>query len=174
MIIMVKIGKILKKKGFDNEMIISLDIKKGIKVSTKNIPFLFLELLPGSKIPYRVNKIQHLKSNQFQVLLDRVEDERQVKEILQKDIYLPQEGSEKLIGQDVFLEVILGFQLWDKSNKIGQIDDFYDLEPHPILVVHENEQELLVPFVEEWIKEIDAKNKKLIMELPLGLFDLEE
>lgn len=174
MIIMVKIGKILKKKGFDNEIIISLDIKKEKKVSAQSIPFLFIELLPGSIVPYRVKKIKHLKNNQFQVLFDRVDEENQIQQLLQKNIYLPQKGSEQLVSQEAYLEVILGFELWNQSEKIGQVDDFYDLEPHPLLVVHENEQEHLVPFVEDWIIAIEADKRKLIMKLPNGLFDLDE
>src|SRR5690554_1250627 len=171
---MVKIGKILKKKGFDNEIIISLNIKKANNVSTQTIPFLFLELLPGSKVPYRVKKIKYLKNNQFQVLFDRVDEESQIQQLLQKDIYLPQKGNEQLVSQEAFLEVILGFELWDQSEKIGKIDDFYDIEPHRLLVVYENKQELLVPFVEDWIIAIEAEKRKLIMKLPTGLFDLDE
>ena len=73
---------------------------------------------------------------------------------------------------------LVGFALYEETDKslIGTIIDVdLRVEQNPLFVVErtKGKSEALIPVVEEWITDYDAKNKKLVMDLPLGLFDEE-
>lgn len=106
------------------------------------------------------------------------------------------EDAEEIIGQDVYIERawqegdnvsdgdeegmlhigdLVGFKLFEASDSslIGTIIDVdLRIEQNPLFVVEkaDDKEEVLIPVVEEWITEYDAKAKKLAMDLPIGLF----
>lgn len=56
--------------------------------------------------------------------------------------------------------------------QIGKIEEIASLpEQYMAIIIYKN-QEVLIPLNEQFIKEIDQKNKRLKMELPEGLLDL--
>lgn len=168
---MIKIGKILKKSGFNQEIVASLDLKPNLKDLERKITFLHIELEENYFIPFRVNEIEHLGENEYLILFDRMQ-ESDVTSILQKIVFIPEEQSEHLVSKNRINEEIIGLELMDGEHAIGIIEDFYDVEPHPLLVVYIDEKEVLIPFVEEWILGFDGEQGKLYMELPDGLLDI--
>ena len=39
-------------------------------------------------------------------------------------------------------------------------------------VVDFNNKEIFIPLIPQWVKEMNHNEKKIVMELPIGLFDL--
>jgi 16S rRNA processing protein RimM len=83
-------------------------------------------------------------------------------------------------GETIFLKEILHFELLDESDEglqksMGKIFGFSSNGPQDLLLVNVETKELkgevAVPFVEAFIKEIDFKNQKVIMNLPEGLIE---
>jgi 16S rRNA processing protein RimM len=58
---------------------------------------------------------------------------------------------------------------------IGTIEDVdRTAGPVPLLVVHRDEKEILVPFAKSYLKAIDLQAKRIEMALPEGLIDLND
>lgn len=170
---MVKIGKILKRKGFDNEIIIALDIQEDTDISLSKLPFLFVELQEGSKIPYRLLEIKPWTKNQFLVQFDRVEEELAIQLIMGKNLWLPKKKSQSLITSDWFDHPIIGYEVWNNNDKVGEIVDIYIVDPQTLLAVNNiDNDEILIPLVEEWIKNVDAEKGIILMTLPEGLLSV--
>lgn len=47
-----------------------------------------------------------------------------------------------------------------------------DQTSQPVLIVKKNEKEIMIPLVDEFLIEVDRKEKKLIFELPDGITNL--
>ena len=58
--------------------------------------------------------------------------------------------------------------LYDNGQKLGKIKSVYHNNAHGIVVSNSTE----IPFVDEFIKNIDWKNKEIIMNLPKGLYEI--
>ena len=78
---------------------------------------------------------------------------------------LPEKDSDEFYFTD-----LLGLQVYDNGTKIGDVLDVLETAAHNILIViDENEKEILIPIVEEFVKEIDFKSDKINVNLIEGM-----
>lgn len=77
-------------------------------------------------------------------------------------------------GENIYLNEILNFKLKNPEQTVlGDIVGFSSNGVQDLLVIQAGEKKVEVPFVEEFIKKIDFKHQAVVMDLPEGLFDLE-
>lgn len=96
------------------------------------------------------------------------------------------EAADKLAGSEILLEAsrfddsapdtseeLLGFTVNDaEKGNIGTVSGFMDSPQHPILEVAFEDKTILIPWVEEIIKEVEVEKKVVSIEAPDGLIDL--
>ena len=56
--------------------------------------------------------------------------------------------------------------------KIGNAINVNDQTSQPVLIVEKNDKEIMIPLIDEFLVEVDRKEKKLIFELPEGITNL--
>ncbi len=112
------------------------------------------------------------------VVLQGVLDRNASEALAKSGVYI----SEALLESDsqedgIYLKQILGFQLTDLAAvNLGEIVGFATNGPQDLLEVKRpgSERVVLVPFVEAFLRHIDFDKRQVTMELPEGLFDLED
>lgn len=62
---------------------------------------------------------------------------------------------------------------WD-GQKVGSVKRLLDYGATSILEVDRNGREILIPFVKAFLKEVDTAGKRIEVELPEGLIDVNE
>ncbi len=96
------------------------------------------------------------------------------------------EAADTLVGSEMLLEAsrfddsapdtseeLLGFTVNDaEKGNIGTVSGFMDSPQHPILEVAFEDKTILIPWVEEIIKEVEVEKKVISIEAPDGLIDL--
>ncbi|MGE5455731.1 MAG: ribosome maturation factor RimM [Ignavibacteriales bacterium] len=68
-------------------------------------------------------------------------------------------------------EDIIGLDVYDGSNKIGKIDHILKSAAHDILVVVNNKKKSYVPYVNEFVLNVDLENKKIEIKVIEGLIN---
>lgn len=77
-------------------------------------------------------------------------------------------------GEAIYLSEIKNFKLKDpEQNILGEIVGFSSNGAQDLLVVEAKGKKVEVPFVDAFIKKIDFKHQSVVMDLPEGLFDIE-
>lgn len=77
-------------------------------------------------------------------------------------------------GEGIYLAEILNFKLKDPGQTVlGEIVGFSSNGVQDLLVVDANGKKVEIPFVDAFIKKIDFKHQSVVMDLPEGLFDIE-
>lgn len=77
-------------------------------------------------------------------------------------------------GETIYLNEILNFKLKDvEQTLLGEIVGFSSNGVQDLLVVEAHGKKVEVPFVDAFIKKIDFKHQAVVMDLPEGLFDIE-
>ncbi|MFK8138374.1 MAG: ribosome maturation factor RimM [Bdellovibrionales bacterium] len=72
--------------------------------------------------------------------------------------------------EEFYLEQLKGFELLDPAGNLkGSVSGFSNNTVQDILVVSKEEESFEVPYVDQWIQQLDFANKKIIMNLPDGL-----
>lgn len=103
-----------------------------------------------------------------------IADRTQAEALKGQLFYLPEEMFESDEGETIFLKEILGFQVQDQHGTvIGPVTEFSTNTLQDLLVVEmASGKKVEIPFVEDFIVEIDFEGKMIHMDLPEGLLDL--
>jgi 16S rRNA processing protein RimM len=99
-------------------------------------------------------------------------------------VAIPQEQRAPLAEDEAYVGDLMGCALFDiargQPTAIGEIESVdRTAGPVPLLVVRgsegkQNGAEILIPFAKSYLRKIDLEAKRIEMELPIGLVDLNE
>lgn len=158
---MYLVGKIVGTHGIKGELKVKSDtsfdrFKKG------NI--LYIEKETKIEInTSRIHKGMHL------ITINGLTNINDVLCFVNKDIYVPHDRSELEEGE-FYYEDIIGLDCYNsKGELIGPIIDLQEVPQGLILEIEGKEKTILIPFVDEFVKEIDLENNKLFIEEIEGL-----
>ncbi len=164
------LGKIVKKYSFKGEVVLKMDTDEpGIY---ENLDAVFLDL--GDKLlPFFIESSLLRKGNQLRIRFEDIHTEADADTILKKDVYLPLDLLPKLMGDQFYFHEIIGFTLEDTNfGIVGKIISINDKTAQDLFVVERDGNEILIPMIDDFIKKIDRKNKKVIVETPKGLIEM--
>jgi 16S rRNA processing protein RimM len=78
-------------------------------------------------------------------------------------------------GEAIFLNEILNFKIEDQiSGEVGTIRGFSSNGPQDLLLVSSGHKEFEIPFVKEFVLNVDFKNKVIRTSLPEGLLEIND
>lgn len=159
MIELTSIGKLGKPYGVRGQ----LRLKLSREIDLAERKFLFIRIL-GDKVPYAVNSID----SDF-VVLEEVDSPEEASKLAGREIYI----ESKYIDQDTQLSnPILGFQLFTGNAPVGVINDILQYPQQMMAVVSDGVDTHYIPIVESWIVEIDPEQKRIDMDLPDGILEI--
>lgn len=164
------LGKIAKKYSFKGEVILKLDTDQ--PEIYENLEAVLVDF-GKTLVPYFIEKSLFQKGNQLRVRFEDVNTEQDAELLLKKDIYLPLHLLPKLEGTKFYYHEITGFMLEDINyGEIGRIDSINDASSQPLFVIKNENEDILIPMVDDFIEKIDRQNKKVIVKTPEGLIDM--
>lgn len=164
------LGKIVRKYSFNGELLIKLDTDE--PELYENLDSIFIDVR-GTLIPFFIESSQLHKSDLLRVQFEDVTTEADADALLKSDVYLPLELLPKLDGNKFYFHEVIGFTINDKNyGKVGVIKSINDSTAQALFEVENNGNEILIPMNDEFILEVNRKNKTILVETPEGLIDL--
>jgi 16S rRNA processing protein RimM len=164
------LGKIVKKYSFKGEVILKLDTDEPDIYENLNAVFLDLG---KNLIPFFIEKSLLQKGNQLRIQFEDVYSEEDADAILKTDVYLPLDLLPKLKGNQFYYHEVIGFELEDINfGNVGKISAINDSTAQAQFVIEKKGSEIFIPMIDDFIKKIDRKNKKVIVETPEGLIEM--
>ncbi len=163
------IGQITKTHGIKGEMAFSTE---NTILDEIEIPYIVLEP-EGILVPFFIDNIRFKSNSTGLIQLEGVNSEEQARELVGQNIYLPNEYLDEIEENDVHVEYFIGFEVIDETlGKIGTITEIDDKTENILFVVWGENDDFLIPAVEEFITEIDDQKKILRVDLPEGLLEI--
>ena len=81
----------------------------------------------------------------------------------------------ELDSEEFYMHELVGCTLFDKQKgEIGEITEINNQTAQTIMFVEYQNEEIIIPFVDDFIVEINTDEKKVIFDLPEGIIDLNE
>lgn len=71
----------------------------------------------------------------------------------------------------ILYEDVIGLDVLVSGNKIGKVDSIMKSNAHPIMVIKTDKKKHLVPYIDEFVKNIDLDKKEVLLEVIDGLID---
>jgi 16S rRNA processing protein RimM len=92
--------------------------------------------------------------------------------LLKCGLYLPQEILPELSGKQFYYHEVIGFSVYDVDHGyLGELVGINEATAQPLFEIKSEDQEILIPMLDEFIVEIDRKKNKLILKAPEGLIE---
>ncbi|CAM3159770.1 ribosome maturation factor RimM [Streptobacillus ratti] len=113
----------------------------------------------------KVEDVKGITGKRALLDLDKIKNIDEAKALIGYKIYVRAD----LIPEYEEEESVIGYNVLNNSENIGEVVDIMDTAAHSILVVVKEEREVLIPFIDVFVKEIDDSQKIIKVELLEGM-----
>ena len=163
------LGIITKPFGYKGQLFIYLDTDQPEKYQELDAVFIDTD---GELIPYMIEDFQYRGANQAVVKFQDISPD-EAKSLIKSELYLPSSMLPPLTGNQFYFHEVIGFSVVDKEKgNIGICKEFIDISRQLIMQVEFEDKEILIPAVDEILKELDREKKIIYIEAPEGLIDI--
>ena len=156
------LGEFIKLYSFKGEIILYSEIEYDIVEQLDSIFVNFNQ----SYVPFKIVKLKSHKKNIYRSKLENIESEDDAKKFINKSVYI--EKIENIDDGDN----VDNFKIYDKDKYIGVVISTYKKTGQTLIEVKMSEKTILIPLVDELIKQISYEEQKIKMILPEGLLDI--
>ena len=166
---LVPIGKLLKPHGIKGEITFSFT---NDSFTTNECPFLICEM-DGIFVPFRIENYRLISNSTAYIHLRNIDSDQKARLLSNKEVFFPEIYTKENPENDTFSwDYFIGFTLTDERlGKIGRIVDIDKTTINTLFVVENEDDEILIPAVEEFIVRVDEKKDELYVTLPDGLVE---
>jgi 16S rRNA processing protein RimM len=165
-----KVGYFKKTHGVNGDLI--LDFEPEFEESIECANCFFVEL-DGLLVPFFVfeDGFRFKTENSAIISFDGVDSEKYAKRMVGSSVYLFKNEIIE-IADEFFDSELEGYLLIDEIlGEIGVIDRVDNYSGNIVFTLNYKGKELLVPFNEDFLTELDKKRKIIKLALPEGLFE---
>ena len=167
----IKIGNLTKPHGVNGEMILRFDGQLIIELKEGEPVFVELD---GSLVPFFIETIRGGDNMAF-IKLEFISLGPEMDGLRGKSVFLESKNIVEEISLEHDNDFFIGWTLTDKESTIsGTILDFANENENPLFVLEKNGKEYYIPVQEELIVKIDEKKKIIYMDLPEGIFEIND
>ena len=162
------LGTITKAHGYKGELNVHLDTDE--PESYQNLESVLIEK-NGLLVPFFLTKAKLHKGNHLRIMLEDFDDPES---LIGRAIYLPLSTLPKLEGNKFYYHEVVGFKvITDDDIEVGTIEHVRDTNAQDLFEIKSNDnREILIPVIDEWILKIDRKEKSISVNLPDGLLEV--
>lgn len=168
------VGWVKQAHGIRGELFVQLYAAKADWLSDLNNIFL----LPPNENALKTWEVEVCRPHKDGLILKvKGVSDRNTSETMRKSgVYIPDELLEAEEGEGIFLKQILNFEVVDRAGvPLGKITGFSSNGVQDLLHLQRaGKPEALVPFIDQFLVNIDFDKSQVKMDLPRGLIDLEE
>lgn len=169
MIELIRVGKIVKTHGVNGELLLKLE--PGKAPANKKEP-VFLEF-DGIQVPFFIHNSRNATPVDWYVVFDDYQTLSLAEKLLGRVVSIP--PANLAFSDDVDpADVLIGYKVRDINFGYVGVVSFIQQGRQDLMVIENEGQEILVPFVEDFILEIDDEDKQIVIETPDGLLDLNK
>lgn len=162
------LGKIVKPFSYKGELVLFFDVDNPMEYL--DLAYVYLEI-NKRLVKYEIETMRPHSNKMVALFTDLTEDEAIA--LVGREMYLPLEFLPKLEGNKFYYHEVIGFTVQDKEKgNIGTIKEIFDNMTQPLMSIKFDEKEILIPIIDEVIKEVDRDNKIIKIEAPQGLIDI--
>lgn len=162
------LGRVTKPWGTKGQMAIYLDVDTPDDYAGLDSAFVEQK---GQLVPYFFH-VDQLNGNRAIVTFEEL-DAAQAAALAGHELYLPLDLLPKLEGNRFYFHEVVGFHVVDDQwGDIGTLESVIEYPAQPLFQVMKNGTEVLIPVIDQVIKNVDRENKTIYISAPNGLIEL--
>ena len=118
-----------------------------------------------------IKNIKRLNDRKLLVNFEEITDVEQGKEINGFQIKIRRDLLPEKNENEFYIKDLLGMEVFEMGEKIGEILDVLETVAHNIIIVEDivNRKEVMIPFIDEFVKKMDFENNRVEVKLIEGM-----
>ena len=166
-----QIGIIAGTKGYKGDILFK-DVTSGLKKLAKGTSVLVGYSQQFSK-DYHLSKWE-LYGNKIIIKFTEINTKEEAEQLKEQGVFAPVNKLKYENDDSYFVKDIIGCSVYDVSEKkeIGTVKEVWRMKANDIWVVDSEPGEILLPYIDDVIKKVDLKKKKIDVFMIPGLADL--
>ena len=168
-----EIGKFQKTHALKGELNAILNIDEAY-IEDGNPLIIEMDGIP---VPFYAESIRPKGATSFLIKIKGIDDIDEANQLVNKEIFAIRKDLEPYIEEgDMLQDDLIGFEVEDEQfGYIGKLEYIEDSTQNELFVVRTPEdEEIFIPLVPDFIKEIDDENSRIITSLPESLVNLNK
>lgn len=164
---LIAYGKVIKPHGLSGE--VKVLPFSGEFSSFKNFNNLYISLEINNPTKFTISRSRNQKGNIIVKLegIDTIDDAERLKSLM---VFIDKKELPEKEDDEYYWFELIGMEVFNNEDKlIGKVKDIIDNTAQPILVINNDSEEYLVPFVEKFVEDIDLTNSKIVINPIEGL-----
>lgn len=159
-------GKLNKTHGVNGELNCTINTD-----AIEDAEYIVLNM-DGIFVPFFISNLRVKSQNSVLLTLEGVDDESEARNLVGKDLYLP--NSLKTDEEIVSYNYFIGFIINNNDTEIGEIAYVDEQTINTLFGVKTDNDEVLLPVVEDFIVSVDNVNRILYTNYPEELVNLNK
>ena len=171
----LKVGSTGKSFGKDGKVRLFID-KEFEHLIHKTDHFYLWER--GQYVPYFVDHVE--EANDYLIRFEEVNNAGDLAKVANKDLFVSDmqvNFNDYKSSMLIQSNELVGFTVFDQNSGLScTITDVREYPSQTMIVatVNSSGEEVLIPFVEDWLAGVDERNREIVMNLPGGLLTSAE
>ena len=165
----LEIGKLVASTGLKGELVLQHSLGK--KSDLAGIGTIFLPDKNKDFLPYFLESAKARSADEVTIKLEGIDTLEQARKLTPREVWVEEDSGRKLIAKNAPI-ALLGYILFDKKTRIGEITEVIDLPHHLTIAVDYNGVEALVPIHPDNLISLDHAKKQVVAEIPDGLLEI--
>ena len=162
------LGRVTKPFGVKGQVVLFLDVDAPEEYA--GLDSVLVET-KGSLIPYFIKDVR-LNGNKAVAEFEDITPEESLA-LVGRELYLPLDMLPKLEGNQFYFHEVTGFRVVDEEQgDIGVLQTVIEYPAQPLFQIDKEGVEILIPVIDEVIKQVDREQKVIHIAAPKGLIDL--
>lgn len=167
---MTHIGKVTRLHGFKGEL--SLKIFQDHLTYFDTLDCVFLELRQ-KPVPHFIEAVRYTTKGFALVFFEDVDTEQKAERLRGAKIWVRDEDIPDEVKDAQRLEDLIGYVVHDANQgEIGEVQDVADHPGNAFLILDMPQGEVLIPYSDGIIRNVDDQQKRIDIEAPEGLISL--
>ena len=163
------IGRLIKPHGIHGE--ISFAFTSDVFEKTQSSYWVFE--MDGILVPFFVESFRFKSSETALVKFEGIDSDEAVRILCGKEVLYPEKFRSTEQEDPDDWSFYLGFQVHDeRDGYLGEVTAVDDSTLNVLFTLSKDDDEILMPVAEEFIRDVDVEKREIRVSLPEGLIDL--
>ncbi len=168
-----QLGYLIKTHGLRGQMVAHFDVDDVSAYTKLKTVYLTLAGAPTKLVEHQIEKVQLQSGNKVLIKLRGIERIEEAEPLRGSQLHLPLAALPELEEDQFYFHDVIGFTVVDSAlGNLGIVENFYELPQQDMLAMRYQDQEVLIPVVDELISHADHAKKEIYVNLPDGLLDV--
>ncbi len=166
-----ELGRFVKTFAYKGELLLKTEVELEEIPETE----LYFVLIDKILVPFFVDgeKTRFNGKDKLILKLNFVNSEKEAVEFVGRTLWVEKDKILLNNGEPDF--ELSGFDVFDFNTHIGRVENIVEIPGNPLItLLSQQKKEILIPLNEQFIVEIDTTNKKLFLQLPEGLIEIND